>query len=532
MSAVEDVLILGGGTAGWITACVLAQRLATARGGPRVTLIESSDIGIVGVGEGTFPTIRRLLASLGRSEAEFMRTCSATFKQGARFEDWLYTPAPGLPKHGYNHPFCGPEPTESGIELLPYWLMGVAGGAQYTRAVGLGDKVYEALRGPKLAHEPPFSARLNYAYHFDAGLMATWLAEVGQGLGVRRLLGNVETVNLAPDGSIASLDTREHGRLTAGLYVDCSGFRSALLGEALGSPFRDISNTLFVDRALAMPVPYADPKRPLACQTLSTAREAGWIWDIGLNDRRGVGHVYSSRYTDETRAEAVLRDYIGPEAEGLTPRLLKFQLGYRERSWVKNCVRVGLSAGFLEPLESTGIVMIGVAADLIADMFPRTTDAFEPSARAFNRAIVDRFLGQIDFLKLHYCLSQRRDNAFWIDNADRSTWTDSLTDRLDQWRERPPSQRDFHSAHETFTLFSHNAVLYGMGFQTSLKGREMQFPHVDEARRAFARIAGAAERASTILPDHRALVEEVYAQASPETLPPLWGKESPRTGAA
>lgn len=513
MKPVEDVLIVGGGTAGWLTACLLAQRLGSARGGPKVTLIESSEIPFIGVGEGTFPTIRRVLAALGRSEAEFMKRCSATFKQGARFEDWLDTPEPGRPRHGYNHPFCGPEPTEGGIELLPYWLMGLAGETQYTRAVGLGDRVYEALRGPKRPTDGAFVGSLNYAYHFDAGLMAVWLAEVGQDLGVQRLIGTVDKVNLDEDGAIASLDTREHGTLSAGLYVDCSGFAATLIGGALGVPFKDISDVLFVDRALAMPVPYADPERPIACQTLSSARQAGWIWDIGLDNRRGVGYVHSSADADPGEAERVLRAYIGPEADGLTPRMLKFRLGYREKSWVKNCVAVGLSGGFLEPLESTGIVMIGVAADMLADLFPRTTDAFEPAARTYNRAIRERFLGQIDFLKLHYCLSRRRDGDFWIRNADRATWTDSLTERLDQWRQRPPSPHDFHSAHETFTYFSYCSVLYGMGFKTNVKGREARYPHVEEARRTFARIAGAAERAAQILPDHRALVRETYAKA-------------------
>jgi tryptophan halogenase len=511
---VREILILGGGTAGWLTAASLAARLATARpGGVKITLVESRDIGVIGVGEGTFPTIRRLLANLGRSEFEFMRACSATFKQGARFENWADTPWPGEAPRGYNHPFHAPEPTESGLDLLPYWLMGAAGDVQYTCAVGIGDRVYESLRGPKRLGERSFVGPMAYAYHFDAGKLAAWLAEVGQSLGVRRLIGTVDRVHLTEDGAIRALQTPEHGELTADLFIDCSGARSSLVGEALGSPFRDIGDTLFVDRALAAPVPYADPRRPIACQTLATAHAAGWTWDIGLNDRRGVGYVYSSRHTDDAEAEAVWRDYVGPEADGLAPRLLKLRLGYRERSWVKNAVAVGLSSGFLEPLESTGIVMIGVAADLIADLLPATAETFAPAARTFNRAITQRFLGQIDFLKLHYCLSRRSDNAFWTDNADRATWPESLADHLDQWRQRPPSRHDFSSSHETFTLFSHASVLYGMGFRTDLGGREALYPHGEQARREFARIAAAAERAVAALPDHRSLVEFTYGHA-------------------
>jgi tryptophan halogenase len=504
---IRRLLILGGGTAGWLTAAYLARRFGAARpGGLQITLIESSDIGIVGVGEGTFPTMRRTLHTLGAREPDFMRSCSATFKQGIVFRNWT------TGADAYLHPFNPPEPTERDLDLLPYWLMGAAGGRPFTEAVSLQDRVVAAHRGPKRLSEPEFQGALNYAYHFDAGKFAEWLAALGQRLGVKRLLGTVERVERDEAGGIARLVSREHGELEADLFIDCSGFRAALIGETLGSPIRDVSDVLFADRALAIQVPYAQPDRPIASATIATAHEAGWTWDIGLSDRRGVGYVYSSRHTDDERAEAVLRAYIGPEAEGLTARPLKFRLGFRERPWIRNCVAVGLSAGFLEPLESTGIVMIENAAQMIADLLPATDDTLERAAAIFNRAYAERVACAVDFLKMHYALS-RRPEPFWDDNRDRATWTGSLTDQLEQWRGRPPNPFDLTSIHQGYPVFSYQAVLYGMGFRTELAGREAAHPHGEAAGRAFRLIDAAAGRAAAILPDHRALVEATYARA-------------------
>ena len=510
MKPIRDVLIVGGGTAGWLAAAYLAKRLGANRpDGLRVTLIESSDIGIIGVGEGTFPSIKKLLLTLGADEAEFMRACSATFKQGISFVDWARTPQGG--RHSsYYHPFNLPETTESGIDLLPYWLMGVAGETPLSAAVNLQDRVCDAGRGPKRPGERDYYGAMNYAYHFDAGRLATWLAEVGVSLGVRRLIGTVEGVDLDENGAIASVSTREHGVLTAGLYVDCTGFRGELIGKALGSTFRDVDNHLFVDRALAMQVPYGRPDHPIATTTISTAHEAGWTWDIGLDNRRGVGYVYSSRHTDDTRAEEVLRGYIGAAAETLSARQLKFRLGYRERPWVKNCVAIGLSGGFLEPLESTGITMIDMAVEMLADIFPHDSQAMDASARAFNRALTKRFELAVDFLKLHYGLSKRTDNAFWTDNADQASWSERLVDLITQWKFRPPSAYDFTSTLDTFPASSYKYVLYGMGFKTDLSSQAALYPHAGQAKREFHRVNVLAGRAAAVLPDHRSLIDAVY----------------------
>jgi len=507
---IDDILIVGGGTAGWITAAFLARKLQAHKpDGVRITLIESPEIGIIGVGEGTFPSIQDTMRSIGVDEARFMRGADATFKQGIKFVDWTAAPQGGRHSH-YYHPFNNPRQMNGVIDLAPYWLMGLAGNAPLSDAVTLQDKVCDAFKAPKRIDDPQYGGPLSYAYHFDASKLAGLMREVAIELGVKHLLGNVETANLDERGAIASVTTREHGDLTAGLYIDCTGFAGALIGKALGSAWQDKGDVLFVDRALAMQVPYDRPDTPLACTTISTAHEAGWTWDIGLPTRRGIGYVYSSRYTSDDRAEQVLRDYIGPAAKDLTPRQLKLRIGHREKHWIKNCVAVGLSGGFMEPLESTGIVLIEAAAWMIAKLFPRA-GGMEATAKLFNAAMDDRYRRIIDFLKLHYCLSKRADNAFWTDNADPATQPESLRELLDMWRHRPPGAFDFPNLHESFKWFNYQYILYGMGFRTDLEPNAAAYPHAELAKREFQHVQMASQRAVSAMPDHRALLNEVYA---------------------
>jgi tryptophan halogenase len=323
----------------------------------------------------------------------------------------------------------------------------------------------------------------------------------------------VEQVALGPDGAIAAVHTREHGALTAGLYVDCTGFRARLIGEALGSPFKSVSDTLFVDRALALQVPYETPDARIPSYTISTAHEAGWTWDIGLQERRGVGYVYSSRHTDDARAEQVLRDYIGPQAKGLSPRRLDLKVGYRETQWIKNCVAVGLSGGFLEPLESSGIGLIETAAYLVGFLFPYD-GAMEATARSFNAQMRERYARIVDFIKLHYCLTQRTDSRFWIDNADLASVPLSLQDKLAMWRSRPPHRLDFVTDLEMYPPSSWQYVLYGMEFETSLRPGAVDPGRREDARREFAMIAQMAGRALADLPLHRAMVEQLCRKAA------------------
>ena len=504
------ILIVGGGTAGWLTAAYLAKALRLAeRPHLEVTVLESPEISTVGVGEGTFPTIRSTLQFLGIDEARFIRETSATLKQGIRFVDWAHAPGSGGPQQFF-HPFEAPFYAED-VNLVPYWLLqDEATRPPFAQAMTLQQRVAEAQRAPKRAGEAPYAAPLNYAYHFDAAKLARLLADRARQLGVAHVQGTVNHVQLDAAGAIAHLDTAEHGRFQADLYIDCSGFRAELIGQALGSEFKSVRGQLFADRALACKLPFEGPDTPMESCTIATAHEAGWLWEIGLNGARGIGCVYSSTHVGDERAEAILRGYCGAGPhEHLPIRSIPFAPGYREQQWVKNCVAVGLSAGFLEPLESTGLVLIEAAVGMIAEMLPHS-GPMEAPARRFNQLMTMRFDNIVNFLKLHYCLSQRPE-PFWRDNADPATIPERLAELLEQWKLRPPGRFDFVLDTETFAFFNYQYILYGMGFRTDLSAGRDDFTQAAEAGKLFAKIQRFADRALVDLPSHAALIRQINA---------------------
>ncbi|MCH8615760.1 tryptophan 7-halogenase [Sphingomonas sp. SM33] len=504
-------MVVGGGTAGWLSAAYLAKALAL-RDNPHltITLLESPDIGIVGVGEGTFPTIRETLRFLDIDERKFIRESSATFKQGILFADWLHEPT-AAKRHCFFHPFEAPFYSEE-TSLVPYWLLQDENSRpSFAEAVTIQNRVAGAKRGPKRPGEPDFDGPLNYAYHIDAHSLARLLSERAKELGVVHVLGEVEHTELGATGAIDRVALTDGREIDADLYVDCSGFRAELIGRALGSPFRSVRDHLFTNKAAACKVPYDRPDAPIESYTLANAHEGGWTWDIGLSGARGIGCVYSSDHVDDERAVAILRDYIGAPFREDAVRILGFEPGYREKQWVKNCVSVGLSAGFLEPLEATGLVLIEAAVGMIAELFPHYGPVDAP-ARRFNQLMAARFENIVKFLKLHYCLS-KREEAFWRENSDPATIPEELQELLAQWRYRPPGRFDFILDVESFAFFNYQYILYGMGFQTDLSAGRSDFSKVAAARRLFERIQAFGEKAARDLPSHRALVSELTEAA-------------------
>lgn len=503
----RSILIVGGGTAGWLAAAYLARFLGReGHCGPTITLLESPDIGTIGVGEGAFPTIRATLDFLGIDEARFIRAASATFKQGIRFDDWLHAPGDGA-RHSYIHPFEPPFHAE-GFDLAAQWLrQDPATRLPFAEAVTIQHRVAMAGRAPKQAGEGAFDGPLSYAYHFDAGLLGKVLAERARELGVRHLRGWLDKAFLTPDGAIDHVVTREHGPLAADLYIDCTGLRAELIGRALKTPFRSAKGQLFTNRALACKLPYRDAEAPIATMTIATAHPAGWTWDIGLAHARGLGTVYSSDHMDDATALDVLAGYAGCDVATLDVRTLSFEAGYRQRQWVRNCVAVGLAGGFLEPLESTGLVLIEAAIAMIAELFPHH-GPIDAAAERFNALMNARYEAIADFLKLHYCLS-RREEPFWRENADPGSMSDRLGALLDQWRYRPPNRFDFTLDVESFAYFNYQYVLYGMDFG----GSAAEIPGAkDQTERLLQRIHGFAERAAAELPDHRDLIRRINSE--------------------
>lgn len=496
----KRVVIVGGGTAGWLAAGYLAKRLsADLPGGASITLIESETIGILGVGEGTFPTIRKTLATIGLDEAELVRRCQASFKQGAKFANWAVGAGESC-VHAFQE-----VDTRSGLDLLPYWLLGEAGTGSWDEVSTAQTVAGKAHRAPKLPSHPDFTGPLNYAFHFDAILLAGLLKEKSIANGVTHLIGTVEEVLLDEQGAIAGIRSAEHGVIEGDLYIDCTGFRAELIGKAMGVPWRSCRDGLFCNRAVAAQVPYPAPDSPIASYTISTAQEAGWVWDIGLTERRGVGYVYSSDHTDDARAETILREYLGKQNGALDLRKLRFEGGYREINWYKNCVAIGLSSGFFEPLEATGIVFAEIAAMLVANLFPWGGD-YETSARQFNRNMKMRYERTLDFIKLHYFITQRRDTPFWRDNVAPETARESLHELLDRWRFRPPNELDIDENVDIFPASSWQYVLYGLGWKTDLSAKAGSYRYRSDARAAFAEVRRQGEFALANLPTNRQLV--------------------------
>jgi len=502
---VKNIVIVGGGTAGWLTAGVIAAKhRARQAAGFTVTLVESPNTPIIGVGEGTWPTLRTTLAKIGVSETDFFRECDAAFKQGAKFARWTT----GAEDDAYYHPLVLPQAFGQ-VNLAPHWLESDAE-QSFCDAVCPQGRLCDDGLAPKTITAAPYQGAANYAYHLDAGKFAPFLQRhCSQTLGVRHVLADVRNVVLAEDGDIKSVATEQAGEIEGDLFVDCTGFRSLLLGEALGVKFRDRGDVLFCDTALAVQVPYESETSPIASHTISTAQTAGWIWDIGLPTRRGVGHVYSSHHISQDEAERQLRAYAGPSARDLPIRKIPIRSGHRETFWKGNCVAVGLAAGFLEPLEASAIVLIELSAKLIAEQMPACREVMDVVAGRFNATTHYRWGRIIDFLKLHYVLSQRDDSAFWRDNRDPATIPERLSDLLRLWRHQPPwLHEEFDRVEEVFPAASYQYVLYGMGFRTQIEPGSL----ADEAalaQRAIRENVLQTERLRATLPRHRDLIRKI-----------------------
>ena len=509
----KHVVIVGGGTAGWLTAGLLAADHRAASGeGLRVTLLESPTVSSLGVGEGTWPSLRDTLRRIGVGERDVLSRCGASFKQGTRFDGWVH----GGPGDTYFHPF-DPPPSEDEIDPVALWHAAPQATPFALCASAQATLCLEG-RAPKQPQTPDYAAVANYAYHLDAVAFADLLREhCCETLGVRLLCDDMTDVVMDGQRRIAALRTAASGEVAGDLFIDCTGARALLLGEQFGVGLTDVSDTLFNDRALALHVPHA-PGSAIASQTTATAAQAGWLWDIALQSRRGVGLVYSSDFTDETTARTDLAAYLdrtapdsGARAEDA--RLISFRSGYRKTPWVGNAVAIGMSQGFVEPLEASAIVMAELSATMVSDLLPARTDGLEAAARRFNARFAHRWARIVDFLKLHYVLSARGE-PYWRAHRERESWPLRLSDLLETWADRAPSREDFTQIQEIFPAASYVYILYGMGFQTRTRplARRKDSPdrvraHLDaNARRTRQLLAG--------LPTNRVLLDHVANAAT------------------
>jgi hypothetical protein len=515
-TAVRHVIIVGGGSAGWLTAGIIAaEHCSTPESQLRVTLIESPDVKTIGVGEGTWPSMRDTLRHMGVCETEFVRACDASFKQGSKFVGWVT----GDDDDVYYHPFVLPHGyTEA--NLVARWRSRYPD-VPFANLVSFQPQLCDQGKAPKQSATPEFAAVANYAYHLDAGKFGEFLKAHCTGkLGVTHILDHVDGIVTADCGDIEALETASHGRLEGDLFIDCTGFRALLIGEHYEVPFVSRKEVLFNDTALAVQVPYADDDSPIASQTTATAQSAGWIWDIGLPTRRGVGHVYSSAHTSEEAAEQELRAYIAATAgdqvaAALSPRKITFNPGHRETFWHRNCVAVGISAGFIEPLEASALALIELSAAMIRDEMPANRDVMDIVARRFNEVFRYRWDRIMDFLKLHYVLSQRTDSDYWVDNRRADSIPQRLAELLQLWRYQPPSRRDVNQIEEIFPSASYQYVLYGMGFAPEVDGTTRRSADAAVADKLIAESARLANKMLAGLPTTRELVDHIQQHGLP-----------------
>ena len=482
--AVDNIVIVGGGSAGWLTAGLLAsEHIGDHQSGVSVTLIESPDVKTIGVGEGTWPTMRTTLQKIGISETEFLRECSASFKQGTKFVGWVT----GGEEDHYYHPFSAPAGYKD-INLVPYWQMQKQQ-VSFVNAVCVQGYLCDKDLAPKQDTTPEYAAVANYAYHLDAGRFAELLQKhCVTRLGVRHIKDHVTGVNGALDEDIRSVSTAQSGDVDGDLFIDCTGFAALLLGKHYQVPYLDRKHILFNDSALAVQVPYAEKDSPIASQTISTARDAGWIWDIGLTSRRGIGYTYASEYSTDAQAEEVLRRYIAGTSESaagaIELRKIAFRPGHRQKFWHRNCVAVGMAAGFLEPLEASALVLVELAAQMISEELPANRQVMDIVATRFNEKFLYRWDRVIDFLKLHYVLSRRSD-SYWVENRRSDSIPASLQEYLELWRYHVPWHRDFSQLDEVFSAASYQYVLYGMGFESHPRGGARRSQNAERAQRLF-----------------------------------------------
>ncbi|MFM9828747.1 MAG: tryptophan halogenase family protein [Sphingomonas sp.] len=444
---IDSVVVTGGGTAGWMVAASLARFLGSQT---TITLVESDEIGTVGVGEATIPQLKLFNAGLGIDEDEFVRETGATFKLGIEFDGWR------TPGERYLHAFGT---IGRGLGLLPfhhYWLKHRAlGGAVSLWDCSASAQAAGADRFARPVERPGgLPSGLNYAFHFDAGLYAAFLRRYAERAGVRRVEGRIGDVALrSEDGFLEAVVLEDGSRIAGDFFVDCSGFRGLLIEQALASGFDDWSRWLPCDSALAVPSARTDPLLPY---TRATARDAGWQWRIPLQHRTGNGYVFCGAHVSVDEATETLLANLDGKALG-DPRLLRFTTGKRTRAWVKNCVAIGLSAGFMEPLESTSIHLVQSGIARLLQLFPtRGIDASDSAE--FNRQTDFEWEAVRDFLILHYH-ANARPGAFWQACRDMEI-PDRLTHRIALFRASGKLVREHE---ELFTEIGWLQVMLGQG---------------------------------------------------------------------
>lgn len=470
----KRILIVGGGTAGWMAANTLLKNWPDAE----ISLVESKDIGIIGVGEGATPYLKQYFRELNISESQWMPACDATYKVGISFENW--STVGGYTE--YFHPFFShldQQPAEmffynSGLRRRGY-------DADATPANYFVAAQIAAQRRLPLAAQGK-TVDIDYAYHFDAAKLGRFLRDIAIAKGLNHIVDNVSDVLVSQSGDIEAVVTEQHGLLSADLYIDCSGFRALLINQALKQEYRSYQDCLFNNAAVALPTA-RNTAQSISPQTRSIALSHGWMWNIPLTSRTGNGYVYSSDFITPDQAETELRQTLEiPDSADVSARHLKMRIGRLDNHWHKNCLAVGLSQGFIEPLEATALMLVQFTLQRFVDRFGNHQQCTEQDRAQYNSGLNQTFDGVRDYIVAHYKLNTRSDSQYWIANRENKRVPDALATVIDVWDSGQDVEKALASMRDELVYLrpSWYCILSGMGrFPKSLNSTNQAASHVD-----------------------------------------------------
>src|SRR5882757_2531434 len=505
---VRRILVVGGGSAGWMTALTLARTLIEQ--GVEITLVESPTVGIIGVGEGSTPWLRGFFDSVGVEEAEWMPECHATYKCGITFDGW--STKPGC--ESYFHPFASMLDNLTMTQFVRNSDAKIRG----ADVCADPDRFFIAARlaakqlAPKPAEHFPFD--IWHGYHFDAVLLGQFLHKKALQRGVRYQTAHVTQANLNEQGAIASVSTQEGTTIGADLFVDCTGFAGLLISGALKTPYVSFAENLFNDAAVAMPTPIGDT---VPSETVSTAMRHGWAWKIPLTSRFGNGYVYSSQFCSADQAETELRQRLGLLESDTPARHLKMRIGRVTQHWNKNCVAVGLSQGVIEPLEATALLFIQQTATAFVEVLERG-DLGEAAHERFNSQVNDHFEGTRDYIVTHYKTNSRSDTEYWRANAANLNLSEPLKQLLNLWMSGnsiAPTVRK-QTLGRGYPVFSWYSIMAGMGIFPDAK--DLHPPTAQEVTYGVAEIDNLLERSAANYRDHREVLSNIPPRRKGQSL--------------
>ena len=507
---VQNVTIVGGGTAGWLAAGLLHAGLNRRGDGPdvRITVIESPNIPTVGVGEATTISMNLTLNQLGLDERDFIKQCNGSFKCAVRFDDWNRDSG-GNPI-SFWHPFTR-QGYLRGYNSVYHFLKAAKAG----RVGEFGDTMFPSLaaikdsRAPKDAGSPDYDGLFPYAYHLDAALFAQYMTMYATNLGVEHVRDDVAKVNLDERGFVKSLTLKERGDWPVELVLDCTGFKGLIIKEALGEPFQPYGEQLLCDKALAVQIPYREGDK-IESYTTSTGLKAGWSWRVPLYTRLGTGYVFSSAFASDDEAVAEFRRYLNLPDDHPDPRVIPMRIGRSRRSWVKNCIAVGLAGGFIEPLESTSIHFTQMALRWLLEFFPGK-DMSPVLADHYNKVTHDLYEDIRDFIILHYATSNRTDSPFWIEARAEHRIPDSLKSRLELWKQKLPGALECNHVYSLFESWNFIDILVGKGFYDGIDLPAEDAVSVEDFGEALKRMEEERTEILRRAPDHREVLTRIRA---------------------